>query len=181
MGVSGLQACCRERWGQSMLIVKGTPPCRCTCGLSFAPFQSKAKCTLPRSPRPARFHCEREKHSCIPRKERTEATCLQPQHRPWPAFKRPAATGRFTAHPPFADKIKQFYRQPSPHFPQTSLRLPPCRRYCACRPPAFSPPCRVPPCSSARLPPCRAPMPPTGALTAANHAEGTETQTTPRP
>ena len=38
------------------------------------------------------------------------------------------------AHPPFADKIKQFYRQPSPHFPQTSLRLPPCRRYCACCP-----------------------------------------------
>lgn len=117
-----------------MLIVIGTPPCRCTCGLSFAPFRSKAKCTLPRSPRRARFRCEREKHSRIPRKEWTEATCLQSQHRPWPAFKQPAATGRFTAHPPFADKIKQFYRQPSPHFPQTSLRLPPCRRYCACRP-----------------------------------------------
>lgn len=115
-----------------MLVGKGTPPCWCTCGLSFAPFRSKAKCTLPRSPRRARFRCEREKHSRIPRKEWTEAPCLQSQHRPWPAFKGPAATGRFTAHPPFADKIKQFYRQPSPHFPQTSLRLPPCRKYCAC-------------------------------------------------
>ena len=57
MGVSGLQACCGGRWGLSMLVGKGTPPCRCTCGLSFAPFRSKAKCTLPRSPRRARFHC----------------------------------------------------------------------------------------------------------------------------
>ena len=36
MGVSGLQACCGGRWGLSMLVVRGTPPCWCTCGLSLS-------------------------------------------------------------------------------------------------------------------------------------------------
>ena len=114
MGVSGLQACCGGRWGLSMLVVKGTPPCRYTCGLSFAPFRSKAKCTLPRSPRRARFRCEREKHSRIPRKEWTEATCLQSQHRPWPALRgrQPAGDSRHTLHLP--TKLSSFTDNPLP-------------------------------------------------------------------